>query len=225
MAEIQDLQAMKGLPRRLSGSRIRLQRRRRRLDPWVGKTPWRRAWKPILGCFACRIPWIEEPGRLQSMESQRVGHDRSNSTHACTGYEEFLCHLCADIHLKGYWILQIPGGLRMKPWTTSYIKRFQSALCVLSWHLMLQVLLRKMHFIYRICIQIKGFPGGSVVKNPPAKAGDARNTVSIPGMIGIGMIPWRKWQPTPVFFPVISHVQRSLAGYSPWNHEESDTTE
>ena len=22
-----------------------------------------------------RIPWAEEPGRLQSMESQRVGHD------------------------------------------------------------------------------------------------------------------------------------------------------
>ena len=22
-----------------------------------------------------RIPWTEEPGRLQSMESQRVGHD------------------------------------------------------------------------------------------------------------------------------------------------------
>jgi len=22
-----------------------------------------------------RIPWIEEPSRLQSMESQRVGHD------------------------------------------------------------------------------------------------------------------------------------------------------
>ena len=27
---------------------------------------------PIL---AWRIPWIEEPGRLQSMGSQRVGHD------------------------------------------------------------------------------------------------------------------------------------------------------
>ena len=25
--------------------------------------------------IAWRIPWIEEPGRLQSMESQRVGHD------------------------------------------------------------------------------------------------------------------------------------------------------
>ena len=25
--------------------------------------------------LAQRIPWREEPGRLQSMESQRVGHD------------------------------------------------------------------------------------------------------------------------------------------------------
>ena len=25
--------------------------------------------------FAWRIPWMEEPGRLQSMGSQRVGHD------------------------------------------------------------------------------------------------------------------------------------------------------
>ena len=25
--------------------------------------------------LACRVPWTEEPGRLQSMGSQRVGHD------------------------------------------------------------------------------------------------------------------------------------------------------
>ena len=25
-----------------------------------------------------RIPWTEEPGRTQSMDSQRVGHDRSD---------------------------------------------------------------------------------------------------------------------------------------------------
>ena len=25
--------------------------------------------------LACRIPWTEEPGRLQSMGLQRVGHD------------------------------------------------------------------------------------------------------------------------------------------------------
>ena len=38
--------------------------------------------------------------------------------------------------------------------------------------------------------------------------------------------PWRrKWQPTPVLLPGKSHRQRSLTGYSPWSHKESDTTE
>ena len=29
--------------------------------------------------FAWKIPWMEEPGRLQSMGSQRVGHDWATS--------------------------------------------------------------------------------------------------------------------------------------------------
>ena len=37
---------------------------------------------------------------------------------------------------------------------------------------------------------------------------------------------WRRtWQVTPVFWPGKSHGQRSLAGYSPWDGKESDTTE
>ena len=32
----------------------------------------------------------------------------------------------------------------------------------------------------------------------------------------------RKWQPTPIFLPGESHGQRSLVGYSPWGHKESD---
>ena len=37
---------------------------------------------------------------------------------------------------------------------------------------------------------------------------------------------WRKkWQCTPVFLPGKSHGKRSLAGYSPWGHKESDTAE
>ena len=32
-------------------------------------------------------------------------------------------------------------------------------------------------------------------------------------------------QPTPVFSPGESYGQRSLVGYSPWGHKESDTTE
>ena len=42
----------------------------------------------------------------------------------------------------------------------------------------------------------------------------------------MGKILWgRKWQPTPVFWPKKSHEQRSLAGYGPWGHKESDMTE
>ena len=35
----------------------------------------------------------------------------------------------------------------------------------------------------------------------------------------------RKWQPTLVLLPGKFHGQRSLVGYSPWGHKESDTTE
>ena len=49
------------------------------------------------------------------------------------------------------------------------------------------------------------FPGGYLIKNPRANAGDA---VSIPG---VGKIPWRrKWQPTPIFLPGELHGQRRL---------------
>ena len=47
-----------------------------------------------------------------------------------------------------------------------------------------------------------------------------------------GFDPWvekiswrRKWQPTPVLLPGKSYGQRSLVGYHPWGHKESDTTE
>ena len=35
----------------------------------------------------------------------------------------------------------------------------------------------------------------------------------------------RKWQATPLFLPGKFHRWRSLVGYSPWAHKESDTTE
>ena len=42
----------------------------------------------------------------------------------------------------------------------------------------------------------------------------------------VGKIPWRRaWQPIPVFLPGESHGQRSLVGYGPQGHKESDTAE
>ena len=59
-----------------------------------------------------------------------------------------------------------------------------------------------------------GIPGGSVIKNPPADAGDVG---SIPGF---GKISWRMKQlPTQVFLPGKFRGQRSLAGYSPWGRK------
>ena len=62
-----------------------------------------------------------------------------------------------------------------------------------------------------------------MVKNPPANAGDIKRHGFDPW---VRKIPWRrKWQYTPVLVPGKSHGQRSLVGYSPWGHKESDTTE
>ena len=63
-----------------------------------------------------------------------------------------------------------------------------------------------------------------MVKNPPANAGDAGDSGSIPGLgrspgVGNGR------QPSPVFLPEKSHGQGSLAGYSPKGSIESDMTE
>ena len=40
--------------------------------------------------LAWEIPWMEEPGRLQSMGSQRIGHDWSDLSHACTWHPLFI---------------------------------------------------------------------------------------------------------------------------------------
>ena len=45
------------------------------------------------------------------------------------------------------------------------------------------------------------------------------------GWLWVRSVWRRKWQPTPVLLPGESLGQRSLAGYSPWDHKESDTTE
>ena len=37
--------------------------------------PWRRAWQPTPVLMPGESPWTEEPGGLQAMGSQRVGHD------------------------------------------------------------------------------------------------------------------------------------------------------
>jgi len=48
-------------------------------ETWVRSLGWEdpleEAWQPTLVSLPGESPWTEEPGRLQSMGSQRVGHD------------------------------------------------------------------------------------------------------------------------------------------------------
>ena len=65
-------------------------------------------------------------------------------------------------------------------------------------------------------------PDGSTVKNPPA--------VQEMEEMWIRSLGWEDPQEeematTTVFLPGEFHEQRRLAGYSPWGHKESDTTE
>ena len=63
------------------------------------------------------------------------------------------------------------------------------------------------------------FPGGSVVKNLPAGAGD---TGSIPGL----KISPGEGNDNPLqFLPGKSHGQRNLVSCSPWGHRELEMTE
>ena len=66
---------LSGLPWWLRWLRICLQCRRPGLDPLVGKIPSGRAWQPAPVFLPGESPWTEEPGGLQSMRLQRVGHD------------------------------------------------------------------------------------------------------------------------------------------------------
>ena len=106
-----------GLPRWLSSKEPTCQcrkHRRRGFDPWVRKLPWRRAGQTHSSILAWRIPWTEEPGGLQSIGSQRVGHDWSDlaCTHTCVCvyilyggvmtciWNMCVCYSITGIHLK-----------------------------------------------------------------------------------------------------------------------------
>ena len=68
-----------------------------------------------------------------------------------------------------------------------------------------------------------GFPGDVLVKKLACQCRRCKRHGFDPWF---GKIPWRKkWQPAPVLLPGKFHEQKSLAGYSPWGHKESNATE
>ena len=88
-----------GLPRWLSSKEYVCQwsrHKRHSFSPWVGKIhPLEKEMAAHSSIPVWKIPWAEEPGRLQSVESQRIRHDWA---HECTKIHRI-------VHFKIVWIL------------------------------------------------------------------------------------------------------------------------
>ena len=73
--------------------------------------------------------------------------------------------------------------------------------------------------IFNINPVFTDFPVAQKVKNLPAMQETRVRS------LGWEVPLEKEWQSTPVFLPGEFHGQRSLVGYSPWGHKDSDTTE
>ena len=71
-----------------------------------------------------------------------------------------------------------------------------------------------LHFLYLMS------PGSGSHKEPTCQC---RRHETLVQFLGWEEPQKRKWQPTSVSLPGESHGQRSLVGYSPWGHKESDS--
>ena len=73
---------------------------------------------PHSSTLAWKIPWMEEPGRLQSMGSRRVGHDWATSL---SGIGEgnsnpFQCSCLENPRDRGAWWAAIYGVAQSRTW-------------------------------------------------------------------------------------------------------------
>ena len=83
-----------------------LQCRRPGFNPWVGKSPLEKEKATHSSILAWGIPWTEEPGRLPSTGSQRVGHHWVTSlTHSVgVNWNLTVVFICIIIMAK-CWVL------------------------------------------------------------------------------------------------------------------------
>ena len=106
--------------------------------------------------LAWKIPWMEEPGRLQSMGSWRVGHDRATSLSVlCIGEgngNPLQCSCLENPRDRGAWWAAINGvaqsGMQMKLLSSSSrtIIKFTKKRCLDTKNMQKILLQRKIHF-------------------------------------------------------------------------------
>ena len=167
--------------------------------------------------LAWKVPWTEEPSRLQSMGLQRVRHDWASSlslSHSLGILQARILEWVACPFSRGSsqprdWtqVSHVAGGF-FTSWATAggFFTNWaiREAPRVGRW-----VLHQLIHVVL-------------VVKNPPVNAWYKRCGF----YPWVGKIPWnRKRHHTSVVLPGKFNGQRRLAGYSPWDSKQLDMSE
>ena len=174
---------------------------------------------PHSSTLAWKIPWTEEPGRLQSMQSLRVGHDRATSLSLFTVMhwrrkrQPTPVFLPGESQGRGAWWSAIYGIAQSR----TRLKRLSSS--------------------SNQCLSEKAMaPHSSTLawKIPWTEEPGRLQSMgslrvghdSVTSLLLFTLMHWRrKWQPTPVFLPGESQGRGSLVGCRLWGRTESDTTE
>ena len=116
--------------------------------------------------FAWKIPWMEEPGRLQSMGSLRVGHNWATSLSlSCIGEgngNPLQCSCLENPRDVRAWWAAVYGVAQSRTWLNRLSSSSSSMekLRVLLWQLV-QKLIRQEVKNYALSSNIWGFPGGA----------------------------------------------------------------
>ena len=104
-------------------------------------TYWRRQWHPTPVLFAWKIPWMEKPGRLQSMGLLRVRHDWATSLSRIGegNGNPLQCSCLENPRDGGAWWAAVYGVAQSRTWlkrlSSSSSKRTYTKLLTLLWRL------------------------------------------------------------------------------------------
>ena len=127
--------------------------------------------EPHSSTLAWRIPWTEEPGRLQSMGSWRVGHDRATSLSLSTfmhwrrKWQPTPVLLPEESQGRGSWWAAVYGVAQSRiqlKWLSSSSSRWDKALGVSleRWPSLLRIelgALQNAYFPFPLVRSIRGF--------------------------------------------------------------------
>ena len=167
--------------------------------------------------LAWKIPWMEEPGGLQSMGSLRVGHNWATYFHfslSCIGEANGNTLQCSCLENprdgEAWWaaVYGVTQSWTRLMWLKSIHIKMEKAMAPHS-----STLAWKISWVEE--------PGKLQSMGSWRVGQDWTTSLSLFTF----MHRRRKWQPTPVFLPGESQGWGSLVSCCLWGHTESDTTE